>query len=246
MGGGRVAPVSRRAPEAAVPHLIHELDDERADARSVLERFGRIPYVEADAWQRVAADSVHLGGAERLAVLEHPPVITLGARADRAHVLASNAALDARGVSVVDTDRGGDVTFHGPGQLVAYPILDLRARGLRAADYVRALERVAIETIEPFGIEATRRAGTPGTWVGDRKIAALGVRIDRGVSRHGLALNVDVDLGWFDLIVPCGLETTGVTSMAAELGPARVPSTDAVIEAFVQAFERVFDSEVSP
>jgi lipoate-protein ligase B len=185
---------------------------------------------------------VRRGEAERLALLEHPPVITLGVRGDRAHVLASAAELETRGISVVEADRGGDVTFHGPGQLVAYPILDLRVRGLRAADYVRALERVAVETLVTFGVEASRRPGTPGAWVGERKIAAVGVRIDRGISRHGLALNVDVDLGCFDLIVPCGLEGTGVTSIAAELGEA--PSMGAVMEAFVDAFEHVFEGRL--
>lgn len=210
----------------------------------VLERLGGVRYLEADAWQHAAAGDVRAGGVERLALLEHPPVITLGARADRAHVLASSVELDSRGVSLVEADRGGDVTFHGPGQLIAYPILDLRARGLHAADYVRALERVSIETVATFGIVAARRAGAPGAWVGDRKIAAVGVRIDRGVSRHGLALNVDVDLAWFALIVPCGLEGVGVTSIAAELGGVEAPSADAVAGAFVAAFARVFDSEV--
>ena len=210
-----------------------------------IERLGRIAYLEADAWQRAAAEAVRRGGLERLALVEHPPVITLGARADRAHVLVSDSVLAQRGASIAEADRGGDVTFHGPGQLVAYPILDLRARGLRAADYVRTLERTASETLATFDIEATRRAGTPGAWVGDRKIAAVGVRIDRGISRHGLALNIDVDLGWFDLIVPCGIEDAGVTSLAAERAPRglETPSMDAVIDAFVGAFMRVFESE---
>ncbi|MEZ4501269.1 MAG: lipoyl(octanoyl) transferase LipB [Dehalococcoidia bacterium] len=211
--------------------------------RVIVERLGRVPYLEAEAWQHAAAEAVRAGEHERVALLEHPPVITLGARADRAHVLASSAELQARGVAVVDADRGGDVTFHGPGQLVAYPILDLRTRGLHAADYVRALERVAVETLAAFGIEAGHRPGTPGVWVRDWKIAAVGVRIDRGISRHGLALNVDIDLEWFDLIVPCGLEGLFVTSMAAELD--ETPSMGAVIEAFVGAFGRVFETEVA-
>jgi lipoyl(octanoyl) transferase len=203
-----------------------------------LERLGRLSYGRAEAWQRATAEDVRGGGPERLALLEHHPVYTLGARADRTHLLIPEAELAHRGASLVAADRGGDITFHGPGQLVAYPILDLRARGLRAADYVRALEDVAIACVAAFGVEAGRRSGARGAWVGADKLAAVGVRIDRGISRHGLALNVSTDLAWFDSIVPCGIEDAGVTSLALELGEA--PPMDAVIEAFAGAFEGVF------
>ena len=204
-----------------------------------LERLGRLAYERAEAWQRAAAEDVRAGGPERIALLEHPPVYTLGARASRAHLLALEDALAHRGAALVATDRGGDITFHGPGQLVAYPILDLRARGLRAADYVRALEAAAIDCAGAFGIEAARRPGTPGAWVGTNKLAAVGVRIDRGVSRHGLALNVSVDLEWFEAIVACGIEDGGVTSMARELREA--PSMEAVSEALGGALLHVLD-----
>jgi lipoyl(octanoyl) transferase len=160
-------------------------------------------------------------------------------RARRDHLLASEAALAMRGAEVVDTDRGGDVTFHGPGQLVAYPILDLRARGLGPADYVRMLEACVIETLARFGIDADRVAGRPGVWVdsGRAKIAAVGVRIRDGVSMHGLAVNVTTDLEWFEAIVPCGIADATVTSMARMLGAA--PAHETVEDAFIDAITRV-------
>jgi lipoyl(octanoyl) transferase len=165
-------------------------------------------------------------------------------------VLVDPAKLRARGADVIATDRGGDVTFHGPGQLVAYPILDLRRRGLGAASYVRALEQCVIDTLDAFGLRGERVAGRPGVWTrppaggaGEMaKIAAVGVRIERGVSRHGLALNVSTDLTWFDAIVPCGIADAGVTSMARELGEA--PAFAAVAGAFARAFQRVFDARL--
>jgi lipoyl(octanoyl) transferase len=203
-------------------------------------RPGLVAYDVALAWQHARADALRAGAAsEALALLQHPAVYTLGMRGGDEHVLASSDALAARGAAVVRTDRGGDVTFHGPGQLVAYPVLDLRARGLRPATYVRMLEAVLIETLANFGLEGTRVAGRPGVWVGGAKVAALGVRIRGGVSMHGVALNVATDLGWFDLIVPCGIADAGVTSMARLLGAA--PPHEAVEDAFATAFARVFE-----
>ncbi|HWC31491.1 MAG TPA: lipoyl(octanoyl) transferase LipB [Dehalococcoidia bacterium] len=172
---------------------------------------GVVPYGEARDWQQGAACAVSAGDLESLVVLQHTPVYTLGRRANPANLLLDAASLALRGAEVVQSDRGGDVTFHGPGQLVAYPILDLRARNLAAADYVRLLEDVVIRTAEAFGVEATRSTGRPGVWAGDAKLGAIGVRIQRGVSLHGLALNVNVDLSWFDAIVPCGLSGVAVT-----------------------------------
>lgn len=195
----------------------------------------RVPYASALAWMLHQSELVRSGGPEAVALLEHDPVYTLGARAARTSLRVAEAALPA---PLVEADRGGDVTWHGPGQIVLYPVLDLRARGLRAGDYVRALESVAIETLAVWGIEGGRLAGRPGVWVGDAKAAAVGVRIDRGVSRHGLALNVAPDLAWFDAIVPCGLADAGVTSMARVLGGA--PALPAVAEAMADAFAHVF------
>ena len=158
--------------------------------------------------------------------------------------------LAARGADLEQVDRGGDITFHGPGQLVAYPILDLRCRGLRAGDYVRALEATVIDALGRWGVAARRLPGRPGVWTAParpdgtpEKIAAVGVRIRRGVSTHGLALNVSVDLGWFDAIVPCGIRDAGVTSLERALGRP-VPPGEAEA-ALAAAFERRFDAALA-
>ena len=164
-----------------------------------------------------------------LLLLEHTPVITLGRNAKAANVIASTEQLTERGVEVFECDRGGDVTFHGPGQLVGYPIFDLRGlnsadgkrKTLGAIEYVRRLEEVLIRTCADFRIPAGRVAGLPGVWTtsdrGEAKIAALGVHISRGVSSHGFAFNVITELDYFDLIIPCGIQSKPVTSMAKEL-----------------------------
>ena len=211
-----------------------------AAADVALWRAGMLAYGDALRWQRATAAALAAGrGPEAVALLEHPPVFTLGARGRRDSLLATPEDIARRGADLVATDRGGDVTFHGPGQLVAYPILDLRRRGLGAAAYVRRLEDVAIATLGAFGIEAARAAGRPGAWVGDAKIAAVGVRVSRGVSRHGLALNVSTDLSWFGRIVPCGIAGAGVASMAGLL-PDGAPPMRAVEDAMAAAFGSVF------
>lgn len=194
-----------------------------------------VPYAVAREWMHGRSEAVRRGALGAVALLEHDPVYTLGARAARGSLRVAEAALPA---PLVETDRGGDVTWHGPGQLVLYPVLDLRARGLRAGDYVRALEVVAIETLAAWDIEGFRVPGRPGVWVDGAKIAAVGVRIDRGVSRHGLTLNVSCDLGWFDAIVPCGIEDAEVTSIARI--QAEVPAIEAVAATMARAFERMF------
>lgn len=211
---------------------------ERADSQTDLgrievHRLGRVDYAAGLAWQHGAASSVTSGGREAIALLEHEPVYTLGARANRAHLRVAPASLPA---PLVESDRGGEVTYHGPGQLVVYPVLDLRRRGLRAGDYVRLLEGAVIEAAATWGVEARRVAGRPGAWVALdgvgasggalAKVAAIGVRVERGVSRHGLALNVGVDLGWYAPIVACGIEDAGVTSLAALLPRGSVPTVE--------------------
>jgi lipoyl(octanoyl) transferase len=205
-----------------------------------LHRPGLVAYREALAWQQARAEAVRLGDApEVMAVLQHPPVYTLGMRGERRHVLVTAEVLAARGADLVPTDRGGDVTFHGPGQLVAYPILDLRRREIGPATYVRMLEAVLITTLARFGIEACRVVGRPGVWVEDAKVAALGVRVRGGVSTHGIALNVSTDLEWFEAIVPCGIADAGVTSMERLLGGA--PPHEAVEDAFIEELARAFE-----
>ncbi len=228
----------------------------REPSRVSVLRADGVDYDRALRWQHAAADAVRAqredsDALESLALLQHTPVYTMGARGGWTNLLAPGDALTARGARLVETDRGGDITFHGPGQLVAYPILDLHRRGLHAVEYVRALEACVIATLAAFGVAGGRVPGRPGVWVAagtgvsaaPSKIAAIGVRIARGVSRHGLALNVDTDLAWFDAIVPCGIADAGVTSMAHVLGAA--PPFDAVVDAFRTAFARVFDASLA-
>ena len=174
------------------------------------------------------------GVAHRVLQVEHPPTITVTRRPDAAsHVLAGADALAAAGVERCDTDRGGDVTYHGPGQAVVYPIVDLQRLGLGIHAYIRALEQAAIETCAAWGLRCGREQGATGVWTGAapgrpaRKVAAIGVRVSRGVTMHGIALNVAPDLSHFGLIVPCGLHGREVTSMRAELGDACPPAREA-------------------
>ncbi len=197
--------------------------------------FGRVAYRDAWDLQKAlavarAADAV----PDQLLLLEHPPVLTLGRQADDAHVLAPAAVLAARGIEVIRVERGGEVTYHGPGQLVAYPIVRLSDRGVYLREYVRALETAMADACAAEGVSAGRRDGHPGCWVGAegplaRKVGALGVRVERGVTYHGIALNVTTNLVDFDLIDPCGTPGLRSTSIAAELGcRGGSPSTESV------------------
>ena len=189
-----------------------------------------------------------------LLLLEHAPVITLGRNAKNTNVLASPEQLRKRGVEVFECDRGGDVTFHGPGQLVGYPIIDLRAftsaegkrQTLGAIEYVRRLEEVLIRTCADFGIGTRPVRGLTGVWTGpplpEAKIAAIGVHLSRAVTSHGFALNINTDLDYFNLIVPCGIAAKPVTSMAKELG--RTVSFDEVAQSVSRNFSTVFNSPI--
>lgn len=199
---------------------------------------GRIAYREAWQLQKRLVDDRAAGRIpDQLLLLEHDPVLTLGRHADPAHVLAPRNVLDARGIELIQVERGGEVTYHGPGQLVAYPILHLAERGLLLRPLVRALEAAMAATCLALGVVADRRDGHPGCWCdpagpAPRKIGALGIRVERGVSYHGIALNVDPDLGDFDLIDPCGMPGVASTSIARESGrPDEPPSTVAVARA---------------
>jgi lipoyl(octanoyl) transferase len=214
---------------------------------------GRMPYRVAWRLQRELAARRADGDIEdQLLLVEHEPVLTLGRQADEGHVRASAAELATRGIEVIRVERGGEVTYHGPGQLVAYPIVAISRRGLLVRPLVRALEAAMIETCAASGIVAGRRDGHPGCWIDPdgvipRKIGALGIRIERGVTYHGIALNVDPDLRDFALIDACGMPGVVSTSIAVEAGHAdEAPSTAAVAAAgrtFARAFAAALGAE---
>ena len=179
------------------------------------------------------------GCTEHLILVEHPPVITLGRRADKANVLYSEDELAKRGVQLRHVDRGGDVTYHGPGQLVAYPIVRLAGKRRDVHRYFRTLEQIVIDLLAEYAIDGRTHEGLTGVWVGEDKICAMGVAIRRWTTYHGIALNVSTDLDHFRLITPCGIADKGVTSMEALLGRA-VPLAEAGAE-FVQHFAEAFD-----
>lgn len=180
---------------------------------------GRMAYRPCWELQRRLAAARASGRAPYVLLLvEHEPVYTLGRAARREHVLWDEAECARRGVEVVEVDRGGDVTYHGPGQLVGYPVVDLRPLGLGVREYVRALEEAMLRLLRRFGVEGRREPGLPGVWVGSAKVGAIGVRCSRGITTHGFAFNVDPDPEHFAGIVPCGLRDRGVTSLAAVLG----------------------------
>jgi len=174
-------------------------------SRLVVRRLGRRGYADACALQERAACSVAGGGADELLYVEHAPVITLGRGTDARQILASRTDLAAAGIAVVDTDRGGGATYHGPGQLVGYPIIDLRRRGLGVRAYLRALEMAIVAMLHDDGVCCHIRPGLTGVWTTRGKVAAIGVAVRRGITRHGFALNIAPDLSAFGRIVPCGL-----------------------------------------
>jgi len=178
--------------------------------------------------------------------LEHPPVITLGRGSHAEHLLASRDTLAAAGATLWETPRGGDITYHGPGQLVGYGIVDLREHGRDVGRYLRDLEEALIRTLGDYGLVAGRRAGMTGAWVGERKLAAIGVRAEKWVTAHGFALNVDPDLGHFDWIVPCGIRDYGVGSIASLRGDEPVPSLMEVAEVARRHLGDVFGLELQP
>jgi lipoyl(octanoyl) transferase len=218
---------------------------QHASRRLVVRRIGRIGYADGVELQKALVQQRIAGEIDdTLLLVEHPPVITLGVktRGNFTHIRADTAALAAQGVEIHETGRGGDVTFHGPGQLVGYPIVDLKPDRQDVHRYVRDLEDVLIRTAADFGIAAGRVKGFSGAWVGDVKLAAIGVRISRWVTSHGFALNVTTDLSGFDLIVPCGIVDRGVTSLSALLG--REVSVADVERAVVAHFAAVFERHV--
>lgn len=204
---------------------------------------GHVPYADALALQQeIVAARKSDTAPDTLLLLEHPHVITLGRAANRANVLADEETRARRGVELFETGRGGDVTYHGPGQLVGYPIINLAPDRCDVRKYVRDLEEVLIRTVADFGVEAERIAGLTGIWVGDEKLAAIGVRISRWVTMHGFAFNVTTDLDYFSLIVPCGITDHGVTSLAKLTG--RRIAVEEVAARAARHFGEVFGREM--
>jgi len=207
-----------------------------------VQRPGLVDYQAAWDEQRRLVEACRADGQARLLLLEHPPTYTLGPRGKEEHLLLDEAAFASLGAAVHRVDRGGDVTFHGPGQLVGYPVLDLRRWRQGPLWFVRSLEATLIEALATFGIAGQRVPKRPGVFAGDAKIAAIGVRVSRGITSHGFALNVHPDLRYFSYIVPCGLPDVRVTSMAELLGHA--PAMNDVMDAVVDSFARIFEIEV--
>jgi lipoyl(octanoyl) transferase len=202
---------------------------------------GRLEYGRAFEWQQQLVAQRKAGAiADQLILLEHPHTITLGRNGHLENLLAGEDILARAGIAFCPTDRGGDITYHGPGQIVGYPIVDLREWKRDVGAYVRAMEQVIIDTLADFGIAGGRIPKLTGVWVNDRKIAAIGVHISRWVTSHGFALNVSTDLRYFQYIVPCGL-TKPVTSMAQEGCSA---AWDEVAGRLMEHFGRVFDREM--
>ena len=206
---------------------------------------GTMPYAEALELQRSVAARRISGEIPEdvLLLVEHPPVVTLGRSSKDAHLTASPELLRLRGVELFEVERGGDVTFHGPGQLVGYPIIDLKRHKQDLHWYLRTVEQALIDTLEALGIAAGRNTGYTGVWTGGKKIASIGVHARDWVTWHGFALNVTTDLSYFDLIVPCGIQNVTMTSLARELGPGESAEMEVVSEAVTRAFSRLFALE---
>ena len=209
-----------------------------------VQQLGRVDYSEALQLQHRKVALCKAGTIpDVLLLLEHPHVYTLGRNANKEHLLVSRQFVTAVGAEVFETDRGGDITYHGPGQLVGYPILDLTRHQRNLTWYMRSLEEVMIGAAAGFGVRATRLNGATGVWVGDEKLVAMGVHISRWVTSHGFAFNVNTDLRYFEHIVPCGLRGKGVTSLERLLGKS--VKMEAVIQRVIEEFGRVLGLEMA-
>jgi lipoyl(octanoyl) transferase len=205
---------------------------------------GLVQYDEGLRLQEAAVERLRAGEApEQLLLLEHPHVFTLGRGADSSNILADQEQLQSHSVEIHETGRGGDVTYHGPGQLVGYPIINLKPDRCDVHRYVRDIEEVLIRTIAEFGVTGTRITGLTGVWVRNEKIGAIGVRIARWITSHGFALNVNTDLSYFDMIVPCGIANKGVTSLSRLLN-RQIPLSD-VAQIAASQFASVFGREIA-
>lgn len=208
----------------------------------LVTRLGLVPYEEARELQRTLAGRRQRGEiGDVLLLLEHPPVYTRGRRSRPEELPMGASWYEAQGIEVRDTDRGGLVTYHGPGQLVAYPIVDLRGYGDDVHEYVRGLERAMIAALGEAGVRANVIEGLTGVWVGTRKIGSIGLHVSRGVTTHGLAVNVNNDLQPFEWAVPCGIQGVSMTSLSRELGAEQ--DLDAFADTLLAAYAGVFDRE---
>src|SRR4051812_45789750 len=219
------------SPESRVPSLL-------------VQHLGLVPYAEALEYQRGVARARITGeiSEDVLLLVEHPPVVTLGRSSKEKHLLAGPELLAARGIELFEVERGGDVTFHGPGQLVGYPIIDLKRHRKDLHWFLRQVEEALIVALSDFGIVAGRNEGLTGVWTGNRarKIASIGVHARDWVTWHGFALNVTTDLRYLDLMIPCGIQSVTMTSVAVECAPRTISMAD-VQESVVRAFGQVFD-----
>ena len=212
-----------------------------------VRRLGVVPYVEALAMQRSLVEERKAGHVpDLLLLLQHPPVITVGVRGDggRSNIIGAPRALEELGIDVIEPGRGGDVTYHGPGQVVGYPILDLKPDRCDVHLYVRDVEEVMIRVCADYGVAAGRITGLTGAWIGSEKVGAIGIRISRWVTSHGFAFNVSTDLDHFKLIVPCGIADHGVTSLERATGRS-IPVAE-VEDALIRRFCEVFERECAP
>jgi len=239
IGGKR----SRRAESRLALRVLHILRPRRSGCcpvsrKCVVTDLGTIDYRAAWEKQKEAVRSADRTEYDLLYLVEHPPVITVGRSGDLRNVLVDEERLRSEGIEVIETDRGGDVTYHGPGQLVAYPILNLKMHRQDIGWYLRSLEEVILGALLELGIRGRRIKGYTGVWVGDSKVAAIGVGVRKWVTFHGLALNIDPDLDRFALITPCGIQDRSVTSIRAVLG--RDVKRDGIVKPFLRRFGEVF------
>ncbi len=223
-----------------------------------LHQLGRIPYTEGLRLMREVADARRIGAiGDTLLLMEHPAVLTLGRNSTRANILATDELLARKGIEIQEINRGGDVTYHGPGQLVGYPIFDLRGdlpgkKGphLGPVDFVRLMEEALILACKDFGVRAQRICKRTGVWthaggsIPEKKVAAIGIHVSQAITTHGFALNVTTDLRDFDWIVPCGITDRGVTSLELEADPASQPTFARVADSAARNFGRVFGLQV--
>lgn len=201
-------------------HRPPEIPAYAADMHTMIRDLGLMAYTGVHRLQLQSVERQLNGGdrEEEILITEHPPVYTLGNKGNLAGLLRSRAEIAEQGIEIVRTERGGDITYHGPGQLVVYPIVNLRRRGLSVTAFIAILEQIMVDTAADFGVTAVRDARNRGIWVGDNKIGSIGIRVRHGISFHGLAMNVNPSLEPFSWIRPCGLVGVGVTSLEKELG----------------------------